>query len=313
VSFVEQIKVKNFQSLRSVALDLGKLTVVVGPSSSGKTALIRALKGVACNLRGDGYVTHGEKFAAITVRTEHGIATLERGPNHGVYRVVGPTGLEEVFTKLAGKVPEEVTRVLGIDPFSITEGSVHFAGQFDRPYLLDATGSAVADVLGRLTNVDMVFAAVKKSLGQKNAIGAQLKVREADLAAIRTRMGGYAALGASLKACTAVEEELAEAEVLARRHALLTQAIGEAEIAAVVLARSALPVVPDLAEVERASARLEAFKTVVREWATGRSRAKAADIELVEAAEAVRGAEQQLHEKLIEAGRCPTCNQEVAE
>lgn len=42
----QSIRVQGFQSLYDVSLDLGGFTVIVGPSSSGKSAFIRSVKAV---------------------------------------------------------------------------------------------------------------------------------------------------------------------------------------------------------------------------------------------------------------------------
>jgi exonuclease SbcC len=74
------LEVVNFQSLKDVRLQLGKLTVIVGPSSSGKSALVRALRVLVQNGRGSGYVRHGSSSAAVGVQREDGVAvSIQRG------------------------------------------------------------------------------------------------------------------------------------------------------------------------------------------------------------------------------------------
>lgn len=318
MTYVERLDIRNFQSLRGVSLHLGRLTVVVGPSSSGKTGLIRALKILASNAQGSAFVTHGEKLAVISAQTDHGLVTLEKGAGHGVYRVVGIGiteddygDVEETYSKLGGKVPPEVSQVLGIDPVT-SQGSVHFAGQFDRPYLLDSTGSTVAEVLGKLTNVDVIFAAVKEANRRKGQVGSRLKTREADLAEVRARVGSYAGLPAAVKACTAAEEKLRAVEELGRRSALLAAAIAELETARAVLERHTLPVVPDLRAMVRKQAYLAAVRDQVRDWAVARKVLAGAEKREEQARTTAATAEKDFHDRLAAAGRCPTCQQEVS-
>jgi predicted ATP-dependent endonuclease of OLD family len=40
---IKRLEVKNFRCLRDVTIELGPLTVLVGPNASGKSAVLRAL------------------------------------------------------------------------------------------------------------------------------------------------------------------------------------------------------------------------------------------------------------------------------
>ncbi|RLE87840.1 MAG: hypothetical protein DRN04_17750 [Thermoprotei archaeon] len=44
VAKITKLRVRNFLSLRKVSLELGKLNVFVGPNSSGKSNVVRALQ-----------------------------------------------------------------------------------------------------------------------------------------------------------------------------------------------------------------------------------------------------------------------------
>ena len=101
---------RDFQSLADVELDLAPFTVVVGPSSSGKSAVARALKILSSNARGNDFVSSWAKHSEISVTTEEGPSvTLMKGEGKGVYLVD-----EEKFTRLAGGVPEAVTQALNV-------------------------------------------------------------------------------------------------------------------------------------------------------------------------------------------------------
>src|SRR5512139_766548 len=132
------VEVRNFQSLKKVDIELGGFTVIVGASSSGKTAFMRALRALASNIRGTSFITQGEKKASITAHTDNNIVTLEKGETTGTYKIN-----DKVYTKLAGGVPEGVSKTLNLQPITTESSSINFAGQFDRPYLLDDSGATV--------------------------------------------------------------------------------------------------------------------------------------------------------------------------
>ncbi len=105
---ITKFKAQNFQSLQKVELDLEKFTVVVGPSSSGKSALIRALRILAHNSNNASFVTHGRKAAIVTVEADKAQIILERGPGKSIYTLVGDDGKEAKLTKCGTSAPEAV-------------------------------------------------------------------------------------------------------------------------------------------------------------------------------------------------------------
>lgn len=206
---ISQIEIRNFQSLRHVALELSPLTVIVGASSSGKSAFTRALKTLTGNQRGHAFITHGERITTIKAVTDRGTITLKRGKSTDDNEYVtipseDPSG-QIVYTKLAGTVPEEVSAFIGI----AAKDPLNFAGQFDRPYLLDDSGSEVARVLGSLTNVSIIFEAARESNRQKLSQAGLLKTRATDFAVIKEKIEDYRPLKNQLLAVTEAEKNLA--------------------------------------------------------------------------------------------------------
>lgn len=224
---IEHLSIRNFQSLHHVELELAPLTVIVGPSSSGKSALTRAARVLIENQRGNSFISHGERISTITARTSHGTVTLTRGkatddnsyvvipndPGHKLYP-------QQKWTKLGGETPVEVSEFLGINP----KDPIAFASQFDKPYLLDEKPPEVARVLGELTNVRVIFDAARESNRRKLASGSLLKTRASDLDDIKAKIPEYRAI----KAQTAALEE---AEHLLNGARIDSEAIDELESA----------------------------------------------------------------------------------
>jgi DNA repair ATPase RecN len=307
---LESIEIHNWQSLRNVQLQLGRFTVIVGPSSCGKTALMRALRAVASNVRGSGNITRGAKATAITVRTGDKTVTLERSESSGRYLVVDQTGHEEVYVKLAGAVPEAVTAALRIDPVPTTGSSLNFAGQFDRPFLLGESGAAVARVLGELTNVTTIFEAVREANRLRASATAELRTREADLRDLVVSLGRHSELPEKLRTCETAEQTAEEVARLSDRAARLRRSAEALDVAESVLSRSStLPDVPTADALDTIQARLGQLQTDVRAWLESRAAASAA----ASSAEQYQTVETELHGELhallVAAGTCPTCGQ----
>lgn len=205
-----RVHIQGFQSLHSVDLELGPLTVIVGPSSSGKSALVRALAALHHNVRGTSFITHGFQTAKIAATLGDGTTVMlsrstTASSKHNAYALQHSAGLHApegfqgdpppiVFTKLNGEVPEEVRALLPAIP------DLTFASQFDKPYLLDATPGDVARTLASLTNVHVILSAAREANRQRLATAATLKTRQGDLSDIEARTEEFRALAARRKA-----------------------------------------------------------------------------------------------------------------
>lgn len=305
-----RIEVRNFQSLKKVDLDLGRLTVIVGPSSSGKSAVMRAFKAVASNIRGSSVITRGQKACAITVKTADMSVTLERSETTGAYRVVDPDGQEHVFTKLAGGVPEHVTAALRIDPVPAGGTSVNFAGQFDKPYLLDDTGANVARSLGELTNVTTIFEAVRAANKNRLSASSTLKTRKSDIAGLKTKAQQFHNLQERLRLLDTAEQTAAHITDLESRITRLRQCLDKLTLAEDVLNRSSvIPEVPDPSDVERAQQRLRQLVGILQQINRHTTDRTTAAHEVQQYSDQEHALQDDLKTVLYDAGTCPTCGQ----
>lgn len=257
---IQGVEIRNYQSLHHIELELDRFTVIVGPSSSGKSAFTRALRMLTSNQRGDAFVTHGERTAIVTARTEKGTVSLKRGgDNEYTIIPVDAPDRQRSFTKLAGAVPEEVTDFLGILP----RDPLNYASQFDKPYLLDDSAAEVARVLGALTNVNVILEAAREANRQRSAETSKLKTRQSDLAHTKTRIQSFVPLKAQLAAQARAEEALQLAASLQQQVSRLESVLTawETASAAFAAAEEAMSVtVPDIETITEAQAHLERYQ-----------------------------------------------------
>ncbi len=299
------VQIRNWQSLRSLDLDLGRFTVIVGASSSGKSAFMRAMRALAATTTGTSAITRGAGSAAITVQAQAKV-TLEYSRGGWRYRLA--RGSDEIeFSKLNRTVPDQVTAALALTP------ALNFAGQFDRPFLLTEAGAAVARTFGELTNVDTIYAAVREANRRKASAASTLKTRRADHERITADAARFTDLPARLGACERAEAAAEHAARLSDRITRLGNAINTLEIAENVLARTAqLPEVPDLSAASAAESRLARFSELLRHTSQSTSAMRKHAL----AVEATVDSETRLadeHRRILATlGVCPTCNQNVA-
>lgn len=310
---LQQIKIKNFQSLHDIDIEFGKFTVIVGASSSGKSAFTRALKAVASNALNSDYITQGTKHSAVSVATDKGTVTIQRNTGgSSAYKVNPLGGKESSHTVLNRQVPSQVTSVLGIAPTTKEVASINFASQFDPPYLLKESASNVARILGELTNVSTIFAAVKEANRRvKNASGL-LNLRKKDMDKVVSQITEYASVGQQAKDITEAEAHLHKAQELdtqARRLKVLLDTYDQASERLSSIKQ--IDVVPDLAPAINAQTNLDRLISLLRQVQSANSNLQLAHTSDLEAQSAILAAEDDLHRALEAMGQCPLCNQEI--
>lgn len=314
---LSQLEIDHFQSLRKVALPLGRLTVVTGATGSGKSSLVRALQLVAFNARGTSYISHGATSCQVRLwdyptsiadSVCYNIVRGTRGKDaYTVVRHKDQVAIDPdmVFTKLGGKVPDEVSALLRLSP-------LNFAGQFDRPFLLSDSAGEVARVLGELTNVTLIFSAAREANRRRLRLAGQLADAREELERLTRDVQRFAGLRARQAAASAAGEAWAAAQDTGYRVLALQQAMERLEAARATLRRAVVPDVPATTELEDILARRDRLRQLIATQIQAGSHRGQASASARNHQEDVSQAQEQLAALLAEAGVCPTCGQTIA-
>jgi len=163
---IRSVKISNFQSHKNTNIDFagqGCLTVITGPSDSGKSAVIRALRWLFYNVpQGTDYITVGEDKCVVSVLLE-GETVVERIRTRGGVNRYTVNG--EVFEGFGTNVPLEVQQATGVRKLSIGDMTfmLNLSEQLDGPFLgKSVPGSARAKVLGKLAGTEEIDYAGKE-------------------------------------------------------------------------------------------------------------------------------------------------------
>ncbi len=165
---------ENFQSHQKTEVELaprGELTVVTGPSDSGKTAIIRGLRWLFYNTpQGADFIRVGCNFARVTVELENGwkvLRTRTKSGSRNQYITLDPGGARQEYEGFGSSVPLEVQEILGIREVLVGDMDIklNLAEQLDGPFLgSSVSAGARAKVLGKLAGTEEIDIA-SKSLG----------------------------------------------------------------------------------------------------------------------------------------------------
>jgi predicted ATPase len=310
---IQSVYCKNFQSLKDLEIELGKFTVIVGASSSGKSAFIRALRAIADNALHSDNIMQGTKHASVAVTTESATITIERSVGGtSVYKVAQHGSEESSYTKLNRQVPAQVTAALGIVPSTKEVTSINFASQHDAPYLLTESSGNAARILGELTNVSTIFAAVREASKRAKAASTLLNVRKKDQEAVIASIVEYKDINTQAKAMQQVEDIWGEAQALEESRQALQSCIVRSIAASEALSEvSFIPETPSLDEILDEQKTLQEFKALLKQAILATKQISTAANTIQAASAEILEAEKQLHDLLTDAGQCPLCLQEV--
>ncbi|SHJ45858.1 ATP-binding protein [Desulfofundulus thermosubterraneus] len=224
--FIDKLTIENFQSHRHTEIKLSPgVTVLVGESDAGKSAVIRALRWLFLNEpRGSGFVRQGASGCRVAVRYSDGTG-VERRKDGGrnVYTVTRAGGPEDVYEGFGASVPDEVANVTGVR--RIDAGGASFApnvaGQLDPPFLLGEPGSVGAALLGLLSRADVFDAALKDTLADTARLRREARALEDEIASLDGELEKYADLPRWEEALGEADRLLEEAGAASGRKTVL--------------------------------------------------------------------------------------------
>lgn len=190
---MKRLTIENFQSHKKTVVEFapaGGLTVIVGPSDTGKTVIIRALRWLFYNTpQGMEFVRTGASFVRVTVEYESGHKVIrERTVSTNRYKIIAP-GAEapEVFEGFGNDVPLEVQKITGVRQVRIGDDTfnLNLSEQLDGPFLgtKQISSPARAKVLGKLAGTEEIDLAAKD-------LGTDIYRRNRDIDRLKTEIAG---------------------------------------------------------------------------------------------------------------------------
>lgn len=144
---ISSLALLNFQPYSSITVELDKhLTVIVGPTDSGKSSLLRALQWLATNYpSGDAFIKHGEESTTVTLKFDSHRVKRKKGKRVNTYSLDGKR--KKAFGK--GKVPDVISSLLNL-------GDVNFQGQLDPPFWFLLSPGQVSRELNAVVHLDQM-------------------------------------------------------------------------------------------------------------------------------------------------------------
>lgn len=298
--------VDNFQSLGATTIEATGLTVIVGKSNLGKSALVRAISAALFNRAGDDFVRVGAETARVQLDDLPGVGRVTWAKGGGVnqFEVNG-----EVYAKVGSSTPAVLT-VAGYREVAIGKETIRpqVAEQFEGLFLLDRSGAFVSDALSVLSHLGTLLKADRTCGLDLKRQKALLTVRVGDLELERRKFASLDPVAALHTRVTQLGARIAEVRAMTGRLATIQALLTRRTSLHAVLARR-LPAVVErpLTEVDTWAERLRVVRAALRE----RSRALDVVFETTAAAKSARQEVEHLKSELdtalTELKVCPLC------
>lgn len=232
-SSIRSVYLEDFQSHDKTKIELapaGGLTVIVGPTDSGKTAIVRGLRLLMYNVpQGTDYIRVGRSTATVAVEMSDGTKVArERSKSVNRYRIARPGQSPQVFEGFGNAVPLEIQEVTGVRTVSIgdtLELALNLSEQLDGPFLGKAvSGPAKAKILGALAGTEEVDEAQRVLNVDLHRAGQDEKRIADEIKALDAKIAEYDYLPRLAEQISTLEAILAEVKEMQERLAVLESA-----------------------------------------------------------------------------------------
>lgn len=187
MKYIKKIILENFQSHKYTEIELNnKLNIIVGPSDSGKTAIMRAIKWALYNEpSGDYFIREGETEVSVTLIFSDNTKLIRfRNKSKNVYELLYNNGEELRLEGFGTGVPEEIIEAIGIYKINLDgkeTNSVSLGEQLEGPFLLSEKNSTRASAIGQLVGVDVIDEALREVLKDLRTLNIRKKSLEEDI------------------------------------------------------------------------------------------------------------------------------------
>jgi energy-coupling factor transporter ATP-binding protein EcfA2 len=203
-----KVNVENFQSIRQASVLVEGLTVVTGQNNGGKSALLRAVRGVFENTPGTSFVRHGTKQSTVTLEFDEG-KTVAWSKGTSIKPTYVLDGGDPIYP--GRDVPDEVKQ-LGVRAITVGGQDIwpNVAQQFTgQVFLIDRPGSVMAEAIADVERVGHLNRALRRAQSDRRQALSERDAAVRDVARLEAdvrRFEGLDVLDQKVQDAKAIEE-----------------------------------------------------------------------------------------------------------
>ncbi len=188
--------IENFQSHEYTEIDfVPGLNVFVGPSDSGKSSILRALRWVLFNQpRGKDFIRTGAAKCQVRLIFDDGTEIIRvRGKSINRYIRRAADGEEEVYESFGQGPHPMIIQAHQMIPlkWDQKETLLQFGSQLEGPFLLSESGGSKAKLIGRISGAHWMDLALKEATRERNQLLSEMRQVEQQKESIEERLQPY--------------------------------------------------------------------------------------------------------------------------
>lgn len=197
MKYIKKVILENFQSHKNSVIEFDdQLNVIVGPSDSGKTAILRGIRWALYNEpSGDYFIREGSSECSVTVIFNDGTKVKRyRSKSKNTYFLYDSDDNEIKFEGFGTSVPQEIIDKIGIKKIlldSDLSNSINLSDQLEGAFLLSEKGSTRATSIGRLVGVNIIDDALRETLKDNRNLTNNKKNTEENISQLEKELLEY--------------------------------------------------------------------------------------------------------------------------
>ena len=165
---LNKLQIKNFRKNEKLEVELEPITVFRGPSGTGKSSVVGALKWLVFNTpAGKDFIHWDHNFSAVRLTEGKNQITRKRSSKENYYRI----NKQKKLKAFGAGVPDSVSNLLNISP-------LNFHRQQAGPFWFRETAGEVSRQLNAVVNLDLIDTTLSNLSKQQRDTNAEKKVIE---------------------------------------------------------------------------------------------------------------------------------------
>jgi len=168
---IERISLHNVQAIKDVSLELGKVTVIVGETDTGKSSIVRGLHAFLVNDYSSELLRSGTKKMKVGLEVEGHKIWFEKGSVNKYFLD------NEPFAKIGKDIPQKIKDIIKLRSIKFAKDVQFFLAvqtQHQGHFLVEDYGGVTSKVIGKLSNLGIIYNAIRASVADQKKVKAQL-------------------------------------------------------------------------------------------------------------------------------------------
>lgn len=197
MKYIEKVILENFQSHKNSVIEFdNQLNVIIGPSDSGKTAILRGIKWALYNEpSGDYFIREGQTECSVTICfSDKTKVKRYRSKSKNIYYIYDSDNNETKFEGFGTSVPQEIIDKTGIEKILLDSNeskAINLSDQLEGAFLLSEKGSTRANSIGRLVGVNIIDDSLRDTLKDSRNLSQRKKVIDDGILKLQDELKEY--------------------------------------------------------------------------------------------------------------------------